>query len=78
MSEKEVCPVCNKGKLRPEEGDTNVIDMVCDNASCRHKSVKSKVLRRGAHVLTMKEKFRLKLQYFRQKVVDFFDELFSP
>lgn len=37
MSEKEVCPVCNKGKLRPEEGDTNVIDMVCDNASCRHK-----------------------------------------
>lgn len=37
MSEKETCPVCKTGKLRPEEGDTNAINMVCDNASCRHK-----------------------------------------
>jgi hypothetical protein len=37
MSESETCPKCKTGKLRPEEGDIDVIDLVCDNASCRYK-----------------------------------------
>ncbi|HJU80009.1 MAG TPA: hypothetical protein VJ599_10655 [Nitrososphaeraceae archaeon] len=45
MSEKETCPVCKTGKLRPEEGDIDAIDLVCDNASCRHK-VSGKVTRK--------------------------------
>jgi len=36
MSEKETCPKCKTGKLRPEEGDIGSIDLVCDNASCHH------------------------------------------
>jgi hypothetical protein len=38
MSKSETCPECKTGKLRPEEGQTaSAIDLVCDNASCRHK-----------------------------------------
>ena len=37
MSESETCPKCKTGKLRPEEGDIDAIDLVCDNASCRYK-----------------------------------------
>lgn len=37
MSQLETCPECKTGKLRPEEGDIDALDFVCDNASCRHK-----------------------------------------
>lgn len=52
MSESETCPVCKTGKLRPEEGHdihaeaedvrqtASPIDLVCDNASCRHRQQK--------------------------------------
>jgi hypothetical protein len=47
MSESETCPKCKTGKLRPEEGRTaGAIDLVCDNASCRHYKVSGSVTKK--------------------------------